>query len=148
MKSTPLVMVLLAACASTPTQKTENAPAANPALLPRCQAVFDSMRPGLEKQWEANVPMDTFQKLREKMPELKQVFTRECAASLRAEDLACAEGDNSQALEECRSQPAEFQQPCRDEAEANRRNPLFCKSVAGLLERSGQSWMKAQGLDQ
>jgi hypothetical protein len=143
---TILLCALLAGCASTSSGRKEDS-AAPVVASGRCEALFDALRPGLEKQWEANVTMDVYGRMRDKMPELKQVFSRECTTALKPDDLACAEGDNRQMLEGCASQPAETQQACRDEAEQNRNNPLYCKAVSELLERTGASWMKTHGLD-
>ena len=113
----------------------------------RCAAIFDRMRPGLEGQWEATLPLDLFHKLRNNVANLKVEFIKDCP-SMSKEDLACAEGDSTAAIAECQAQPEDKREQRMYEADRDATNPLNCKGITALMDGTGARWMKMYGLDQ
>jgi hypothetical protein len=144
----PLIACSFLACSSSDSARKKDAAGAPSGVTPaRCQASFDVVQPALVKAWDVEMPPELVGKAKTKLPELKAAFAQECVSSMTAADLACAEGDNSAALEACKKQPEEFQKPCADDAEAMKGQPLMsCKGVALVLDRVGRVWAKDQGI--
>ena len=111
-----------------------------------CAEIFDRIRPSLEGQWEATLPLDLFQKLRGNVADLKVAFVKDCPGMSQA-DLACAQGDNSAAMAACDHEPDDKKERCMYDAERERNNPLHCKGVQELMDRTGAKWMADHGLD-